>query len=42
MSDNHFHIAHLSEKDKSNLCELEHKFNAETGKDYVLIAWEKK
>lgn len=41
MSDTQFHIANLSEQDKSNLSELEQKFNAATGKDYVLIAWEK-
>ena len=42
MSDSNFHIANLSEQDKSNLCELEQQFKTETGKDYVLIAWEKK
>lgn len=36
-----FCIAHLSESEKENLRELESKFKSATGKDCVLIAWEK-
>ena len=37
-----FEIAHIDNKDKEKLTDLEHKFKSETGKDIILIAWEKK
>ncbi|WP_426349906.1 hypothetical protein ACPWSR_01385 [Alloiococcus sp. CFN-8] len=37
-----FEIANIDNKDKERLTDLEHKFKSETGKDIVLIAWEKK
>lgn len=39
MSD--FCIAQLSESEKESLRELENNFKSTTGKDFVLIAWEK-
>ncbi len=37
-----FQIANIDQKDKEKLMELENKFNSETGKNLILIAWEKK
>lgn len=42
MSEKDFCIAQLSEKEKQAVDEAEAKFKSETGKDCVLIAWEKK
>ncbi len=35
-------IANIDDSHKMKLKELENKFKSETGKDVVLIAWEKK
>ena len=37
-----FQIADIGQKDKEKLTDLENKFKNETGKNLVLIAWEKK
>lgn len=42
MSAQDFCIANLSEKEKQVIDKIETEFKAETGKDCVLIAWEKK
>lgn len=42
MSDQNFCIAHLSEKEQQAIHQAEANFKSATGKDCVLIAWEKK
>lgn len=42
MSTQDFCIAALSEKEKQAVDEAEARFKAATGKDCILIAWEKK
>ena len=37
-----FEIANIDSKDKQKLTDLEQRFKSETGKDIILIAWEKK
>lgn len=36
-----FKLANMNENDNKKLKDLEEKFKTETGKDMVLIAWEK-
>ncbi len=38
----HFEIASLTSSEKAAVDKAEHLVKEETGKDYVMIAWEKK
>lgn len=42
MSNKNFCLAELNEKEKQAIADAEASFKAATGKDCVLIAWEKK
>ena len=41
-SDSHFEVANIGAKEKAAIDKAEHLMKEETGKDYVMIAWEKK
>lgn len=41
MTTNDYHIATLSQEEQTALNQIESEFKSETGKNYVLIAWEK-
>ena len=42
MENSSFEIAHIKESEKEAIERAERMLKAETGKDFVLIAWEKK
>ncbi len=41
-NNDNFQIANIDNTDKEKLKDLENRFKNETGKDVILIAWEKK
>lgn len=42
MEKSSFEIAHVKESEKEAIQKAERTLKAETGKDFILIAWEKK
>lgn len=42
MEKSSFEIAHVKESEKEAIKRAERTLKAETGKDFILIAWEKK